>query len=162
MHVADAIKSGQINLEHSYKYRSLDEYLIAKNRWDAEKKDLLHRAELEDFAYCKPVLKQLEHALSMQYKNTNDHIQNNDNSYFKVRTNDNFTIATPKQEDEATDLLKTYVPHVMVVVAAHTESNGWGGCRSLKTGTRTGRRPRPNSTHRRRPRRARYLESSYG
>lgn len=110
MHVADAIKSGQINLEYSYKYRSLDEYLIAKNRWDAEKKDLLHRAELEDFEYCKPVLKQLEHALSMQYKNTNDHIQNNDNSYFKVRTNDNFTIATPKQEDEATDLLKTYFP----------------------------------------------------
>jgi len=38
IHVADAIKSGQINLEHSYKYRSLDEYLISRSRWEAEKK----------------------------------------------------------------------------------------------------------------------------
>jgi TnpA family transposase len=110
MHVAGAIKSGQINLEHSYKYRSLDEYLIARNRWDAEKKDLLHRAELEGFEYCKPLLKQLKHVLYVQYKNTNDHIQNNDNPHFKAGTSNNFTIATPKQEDEATDLLKLYFP----------------------------------------------------
>lgn len=65
MHVAGAIKSGQINLEHSYKYRSLDEYLISRNRWDTEKKDLLRKAELDSFEYCKPVLKQLENASLM-------------------------------------------------------------------------------------------------
>jgi hypothetical protein len=32
MHVANAIKSGQLNLENSYKYRSLDEHLISKDR----------------------------------------------------------------------------------------------------------------------------------
>ena len=37
-HVANAIKSGQLNLENSYKYRSLDEYLISKNRWRKERK----------------------------------------------------------------------------------------------------------------------------
>ena len=129
VHVAGAIKSGQINLEHSYKYRSLDEYLIARNRWDAEKKNLLHRAELECFEYCKPVLKQLEHALSVQYKNTNDHIQNNNNPHFKARTSNNFTIATPKQEDKAIDLLKPYfpdhhfvpLPEILSTVNAHTD-----------------------------------------
>jgi len=129
IHVAGAIKSGQINLEHSYKYRSLDEYLIARSRWDAEKKDLLHRAELESFEYCKPVIKQLGHALSVQYKNTNDHIQNNDNPHFKTRVSNNFTIATPKQEDGATDLLKPYfpdhhfvpLPEILSTVNAHTD-----------------------------------------
>ena len=128
-HVAGALKSGQINLEHSYKYRSLDEYLIARNRWEVEKKDLLHRAALESFEDGKPILKQLEHALCEQYKNTNDHIQNNDNPYFKTRTSHNFTLATPKQEDESTDLLKPYfpdrrfvpVPEILSTVGAHTD-----------------------------------------
>jgi len=44
-HVAGAIKSSQLNLEHSYKYRSLDEYLVSRVRWDTEKKELLHGAE---------------------------------------------------------------------------------------------------------------------
>ena len=37
--IADAIKSGALNLAHSEKYRALDEYLIPKADWDA------HRAE---------------------------------------------------------------------------------------------------------------------
>ncbi|MCK5284634.1 MAG: Tn3 family transposase, partial [Alphaproteobacteria bacterium] len=129
MHVAGAIKSGQINLEYSYKYRSLDEYLIARNRWNTEKRDLLRRAELEAFKDCKPVLKKLKLALSKQYRDTNDHIQNNANPHFKAGTGNNFTIATPKQEDEAVDLLKPYfpdrhfvpLPEILSTVNAHTE-----------------------------------------
>lgn len=129
MHVANAIKSGQLNLERSYKYRSLDEYLISRDRWVREKKDLLHRAELGVFEDCKHVLKQLDQALSGQYQKTNNNIRNNANSYFKAGTNNNFTIATPKQEDEAADLLKTYfpdrhfvpLPEILSTVNAHTE-----------------------------------------
>jgi hypothetical protein len=33
-HVAGAIKSGHINLGQSYKYRPMDSYLIAKERWE--------------------------------------------------------------------------------------------------------------------------------
>ena len=129
MHVADVIKSGQINLAYSYKYRSLDEYLIGRDKWDAEKQDLLHRAELEDFYDCKPILGQFAQALSAQYKNTNDHIRNEENPHFKARTGNNFTIATPKQEDEAAGLLKPYfpdrhfvpLPEILSTVNAHTE-----------------------------------------
>ena len=129
LHVAGAIKSGQINLEHSYKYRSLDEYLIDRNRWEMEKQDLMHRAELTDFKDCKPILKQFEQALSEQYKFTNDHIKNNANPHFKAGSGKNFTIATPKQEDEAANLLKSYfpdrhfvpLPEILSTVNAHTE-----------------------------------------
>jgi hypothetical protein len=39
VHVAEAIKSGALNLIHSEKYRSLDDYLIPKTKWEK------HRAE---------------------------------------------------------------------------------------------------------------------
>ena len=129
MHVANAIKSGQLNLENSYKYRSLDEYLISKDRWSEERKKLLRRAALEPFENCTNVLKQLDQALSVQYQKTNNNICDNNNPHFKVGANNNFAIATPKQEDEAVDLLKPYfpdrhfvpLPEILSTVNAHTE-----------------------------------------
>ncbi len=44
--VADAIKSGVLNLLHSEKYRSLDDYMIPKINWDANWDEYLQRAEL--------------------------------------------------------------------------------------------------------------------
>jgi len=129
MHVANAIKSGQLNLEYSYKFRSLDEYLISRDRWDQEKRELISRAGLGTFEDCKYVLQQLDRALSWQYQSTNDKIRNNANPYFKPGINNNFTIATPKQEDEAADLLKSYfpdrhfvrLPEILSTVNAHTQ-----------------------------------------
>ncbi len=68
----------------------------------------MRRAALEPFENCKNVLKQLDQALSVQYQKTNNNIFNNSNPHFKVGAKNNFTIATPKQEDEAVDLLKPY------------------------------------------------------
>jgi TnpA family transposase len=128
-HVAAAIKSGQINLEYSYKYRSLDEYLIDRSRWAIEKQYLLHRADLGGFENCKTILNQFKQTLSEQYKLTNGRIKNKVNHHFKADSGKNFTIATPKQEDEAADLLKPYfpdrhfvpLPEILSTVNAHTE-----------------------------------------
>jgi flagellar biosynthesis chaperone FliJ len=54
--VADAIKSGALNLVHSEKYRSLDEYLIPKADWEANRGEYLQRAQLEGFADCRETL----------------------------------------------------------------------------------------------------------
>ena len=43
-HVTGAIKSGDLNLTRSYKYRPMDAYLIDKERWKQEKAHLLERA----------------------------------------------------------------------------------------------------------------------
>ena len=107
----------------------MDEYLIDRSRWKTEKHDLLHRADLEGFEDCKPILKHFKQTLSEQYKFTNDRIQNNVNHHFKAGSGKNFTIATPKQEDEAADLLKPYLPdrhfvplpEILSTVNAHTE-----------------------------------------
>ena len=40
-HTARVLKAGTLNLEHAYKYRPLDDYLIDKGRWQREKDVLL-------------------------------------------------------------------------------------------------------------------------
>ena len=51
--VADAIRAGALNLIHSEKYRSLDEYLIPKEDWDARRDEYLQRADLDKFSDCQ-------------------------------------------------------------------------------------------------------------
>jgi hypothetical protein len=46
-HVRSGIKSGALNLEHSYKYRPLDDYLIDRVRWQRDKQHLIERAGRE-------------------------------------------------------------------------------------------------------------------
>ena len=110
IHVAAAIKSGQLNLEHSYKYRPLDDYLISRERWRKDKKTLLDRATLQHLANPKEVLDQLDQALYQQYYSTNQNSNDGQNPYLKIEANGNFTVSTPKQEDQASGLLRPYFP----------------------------------------------------
>jgi hypothetical protein len=48
--IAHAIKGGVLNLQHSYKYRSLDDYLIPKDSWAAHRESYLQRANLMEVA----------------------------------------------------------------------------------------------------------------
>ena len=128
MHVASAIKSGQLNLSHSYKYRPLDEYLISKQRWKIEKETLLARAGLTKFVDPKPVLDQLDQALYQQYEKTNWNLDNGLNPFLKIAANSDFIIATPKQEEQEAELLRSYfperhfvpLPEILSTVASHT------------------------------------------
>jgi hypothetical protein len=52
-----------LNLFHLEKFRSLDEYLIQKADWEANRAEYLQRAQLEGFADCKATLKALEKTL---------------------------------------------------------------------------------------------------
>ena len=129
MHVAGAIKSGQLNLQNSYKYRPLDEYLIEKQRWEEEKETLLTRAGLSEFANPKPVLDKLDKALYQQYEQTNRHIDDRQNTYLKIGAGGDFTVETPKQEDQATEILRPYfperhfvpLPEILSTVNTHTD-----------------------------------------
>jgi len=49
LHVQNGIKSGALNLEHSYKYRPLDDYLIDRDRWQRDQQQLIERSGLEEF-----------------------------------------------------------------------------------------------------------------
>lgn len=110
MHTASSIKSGNLNLEQSYKHRSMDDYLISKNCWKQEKKQLLERAELTEFADPKQVLRALDEALYEQYQTTNNNAIKGDNPHLKTIANGSFRIATPALDDKESDPLQQYFP----------------------------------------------------
>ena len=110
LHVQSAIKSGALNLEHSYKYRPLDEYLIDRARWQRDKQHLIERAALEAFVDPRKVLKELDEALSQQYLLTNQNITEGKNPHIKFGKNGGFTLATPKQEESDAEPLQHFFP----------------------------------------------------
>ena len=77
IHAQSALKSGTLNLEHSYKYRPLDAYLIDRERWRRDKDLLIERAGLQALVDPRRVLAELDEALYQQYVTTNAHILDN-------------------------------------------------------------------------------------
>jgi hypothetical protein len=73
--VANAIRAGALNLVHSEKYRSLDDYLIPKEDWDARRDEYLQRANLDKFADCQTTLKAMEQVLDASYTEVNEHLK---------------------------------------------------------------------------------------
>lgn len=109
-HIARALKAGTLNLEHSYKYRPLDDYLIGKERWQREKDVLLTRAGLQDFIDPSRVMAELDEALHQQYLATNGHAAAGANPYLKATADGRFKIATPKQDDGPEEPLQPFLP----------------------------------------------------
>ena len=109
-HVARAIKSGSLNLVHSYKYRSMDSYLINKNRWFQEKEQLLERAGMTNFANSKPLLQELEKKLYEQCVATNNNISSGSNPHIKFSTDSKYSIHTPRQEEILSELFSPLLP----------------------------------------------------
>lgn len=112
--IAEATKSGSLNLKHSYRYRSLDEYMISKESWQKNRANYLKRAGLEKFADCEAVLKDLEGKLDKQYVTTNNNILSGTNHYLTIHGDHQFTLTTPKQE-EASEPLTDLFPQTRFV-----------------------------------------------
>ncbi len=74
LEVADAVKSGALHVEESYRYRSLDDYLIPPDEWQRHRDEYLEQADLAEAADCRGLLQKLATALDHQYATTNQHI----------------------------------------------------------------------------------------
>ncbi len=108
--IAEAIKSGALNLVHSEKYRSLDEYLIPIDDWKTHRAEYLQRAQLENFADCQTTLKALDLELDARYAKTNQNFKEGKNPYLTLRPNGTFHVSTPKQEEVECLPLGTFFP----------------------------------------------------
>ncbi len=100
-YVAEAVKSGDLNVEQSYKYRAMDTYLIDPERWNREKQQLLERAGLTKFAAPAPILQELDTALLAQYQATNGNIEAN--PHLKFRVDGSFHVKTPTAKSSEND-----------------------------------------------------------
>jgi TnpA family transposase len=110
LHTQRAIKAGTLNLEHSYKYRPLDEYLIDRERWQRDKAVLLERAGLQAFVDPSTVLSDLDDRLYQQYLTTNGHILDGTNQFISCGTKGAFTLKTPKQDEVDAEPLQPFFP----------------------------------------------------
>ena len=131
VHVQLGIKSGTVNLEHSYKYRPLDAYLIDRDRWQRDKTLLIERAGLQAFIDPHHVLEELDEALYQQYLLTNTRILEGQNPHIKFKK-DRFTVATPGQEETDAGPLQQYFPNrdvvpLLEILATANRHSGWMG-----------------------------------
>jgi TnpA family transposase len=129
LQVQSAIKSGTLNLEHSYKYRPLDAYLIDRERWQRDKSLLIERADLQAFLDPHRVLADLDAALYRQYLTTNTHILDGENPHIKFKKV-GFTVSTPTLEESDAEALQHYFPErdfvpLMEVLATVNRYTGW-------------------------------------
>jgi TnpA family transposase len=109
-HLASAIKSGKLNLNDSYKYRSFDEYLIPKEDWNRHKKEYLKKAKLEKFADVDQFLKHARKKLNNQYNMTNTNITLKKNEHIKFNKNGSFVLSTPKVDKEVLGSISELFP----------------------------------------------------
>jgi TnpA family transposase len=129
--VTTAIKSGDLNVEQSYKYRPMDAYLIDKERWHREKARLLERAGLTEFAGPEPVLARLNSTLAAQYRTTNDRAAGN--SHLKLRKEGTFHIATPALDARDPDPLGDLFPQRHDVALAQVLETVNNHCNMLQS-----------------------------
>jgi len=105
INVAEAIKSGKLNLIYSFRYLSIDEYLIDQKRWAKEKMLLLKRAGMDDLFDFKKLIKKYKKAIDHKFETTNQNILNNKNQYLKFKEDGSFVVKTPAVDKP--DIVKT-------------------------------------------------------
>jgi TnpA family transposase len=129
LQVQSGIKSGTLNLEHSYKYRPLDAYLIDRDRWQRDKSLLIERAGLQAFVDPHQVLAELDEALYQQYLTTNAHIHDGENPHIKFKKV-GFTLSTPTQEESDAGSMQQFFPErdflpMLEILATVNYHTGW-------------------------------------
>ena len=108
--ITEAIKGGVLNLRASYKYRSLDDYLISMTDWATHRDAYLQRADLTAVSDWQPTLHAMAIQLDRQYHQTNQHILEGKNPHVHFRTNGSFHVSTPKIESEEREALLGIFP----------------------------------------------------
>jgi TnpA family transposase len=98
--MSDEIKSGCLNLSYSYRYKAIQEYLIDEKIWQSQRKELLIKADLEDFADYSSTIDKLRQQLDSKYKITNDRFLNNENPFLSFNKKNKIKVSTPKVDSD--------------------------------------------------------------
>ena len=109
-YIANGIKSGTLNLKHSYKYQSFDEYLIGIDDWKINRESYIEKADLHKFKNPSKHLDKLAQILDKSYDITNKNIMNRLNNFARFDKNDNLRFSTPKVEHIDTNPLRDLLP----------------------------------------------------
>ncbi len=106
--IAGGIKSGQVNFTASHKYRSLEDYLIPLAEWNNNPVNLLEKAELAHWRNFAEVQTELSKIIHQTFLRVNRNVKNN--TWFKQKSEKDWTISTPAVEKNELGGLKNYFP----------------------------------------------------
>jgi TnpA family transposase len=93
--ISNAIKSGQLNLLSSYRYLSIEAYLIDEAEWGKNKHLILERLGLSHFKNIEEILSTLRELLTKQFIDVNQRIIQGDNKYVTIKKDGTFSLRTP-------------------------------------------------------------------
>jgi hypothetical protein len=109
--IAEALKSGDLSIPCSYKYRHLDDYLISEKQWDLNREAYIKRAGLEELLDISQLLLTSEQELKASYKKINQLILQDKTPYITCRSDGTFSVRTPKLEEKENYSIGQLLPH---------------------------------------------------
>lgn len=120
-HIAQAIKAGRLNLRYSYRYRAIQDYLIDKKYWQANKAQLLRETGLAQFADGEAYLESLKQVIDNRYTDVNERFLAGDNPHMSVDEAGYCRVRTPKTDSDDTSFISStltqngYIPILQVL-----------------------------------------------
>lgn len=114
----NGIKSGKVFPVYSYRYRSLEEYLIDNEHFQLNRSQLLQDADLSTWSDPKVVLESLALELDTLFHEVNQRIKKGENSHFSINKKGKPHIETPKVDKPDTQLLSNYFAPVRFVAVS--------------------------------------------
>ncbi len=99
-HLTDAIKSGQIIFDSTYRYKGIFDYLVDEKTWAKQRDELLATAGLGHFSDNVLVIDKLRKQLNKKYREVNQRILKGENTFLSFDKKQKAKIITPKIDNE--------------------------------------------------------------
>lgn len=106
-HTGDGIKSGKLNLEYSYRFRAIQDYLIPRCEWENNKERLLKECGLSEYADGSLLLDRLKHDLDERYRTVNSNILEGKNPCVSIGDDERARVRTPKTDYDSHSFIST-------------------------------------------------------
>ena len=107
--IANAMKCGQISLVHSYRYLSIDAYLLPEKYWEEHKTHLLEKLGLAEFCDVEHVLSLLRGVLDKQFIDVNVSILQGNNKFVTIHKDGHYSLHTPSVDKPDYDSISTII-----------------------------------------------------
>lgn len=148
IHMAHNIKSGDLNLKYSYRYLSIQEYLIDKDSWLSNRDNMLKEAGLEEFKNYEVVINELKRLLDEKYKTVNQRYVTGKNPYLSIGEDNRVQVNTPPLDNKDTEYISAlldqggYIP-ILRVLSETNQAAQFSKCFKHHSVKNAKRYPRP-------------------
>ena len=107
VYMAKAIKSGKIDLKHSYRFRALHDYLIDPAYWAKNKDRILKECGMQEFVDGARYMEKLKFALNQSFQDVNARNLSGQNGYLSLDASGRVKVRTPRAEGKHKEFISS-------------------------------------------------------